>query len=122
MDTIGARAVPRHPDEQRPVMAEVRRPPLLRVGHQSLEVADDGVQIEAVEFLGIVELFAHRIDQRRVVLQTLEIELLRPPVAVLGERPHHVGLFRVLPFLAFFAFFAVAHDRALAFIRHTFLQ
>ena len=99
-------------------MAEVRRPPLLRVGHQGLEVADDGVQVEAREFLGVVELFAHRIDQRRIVLQTLEIELLRPPVAI-RERPHRVGLFRVLPFLAFLA---VAHDRALAFVCYAFLQ
>ena len=99
VDAIGARAVPRHPDEQRPVMAEVRRPPLLRVGHQRLKVADDGVQVEALEFLDVVELLAHRIDEGRIVLQTLEIELLRPPVAV-RERPHRVRLFRVLAFLA----------------------
>ena len=30
VDAIGAGAVPRHADEQRPVMAEVRRPPVLR--------------------------------------------------------------------------------------------
>ena len=33
-DAVGAGAVPRHADEERPVVAEVGRPPVLRVGHQ----------------------------------------------------------------------------------------
>src|SRR6266850_415804 len=37
-DTVGACAVPGHADEQRPVMAEIGRPPLLRVRHQRVEV------------------------------------------------------------------------------------
>ena len=32
-DAIGARAVPGHADEERAIMAVVRGPPLLRVGH-----------------------------------------------------------------------------------------
>ena len=35
---VGARAVPGHADEQRPVVAEVRRPPVLRIRHQRREV------------------------------------------------------------------------------------
>src|SRR5512142_1867749 len=38
-DAVGARAVPRHADEERPVVAEVGRPPLLRVRHECVEVA-----------------------------------------------------------------------------------
>ena len=33
VDAVGAGAVPRHPDEERPVVAVVGRPPVLRVGH-----------------------------------------------------------------------------------------
>src|SRR5581483_7746187 len=35
---VGPRAVPGHADEQRPVVTEVRRPPVLRVAHQIREV------------------------------------------------------------------------------------
>ncbi len=49
-DAVGAGAVPRHPDEQRPVVAEVGRPPLLRVRHQGMQVLDHGIQVEGLEF------------------------------------------------------------------------
>ena len=49
---VGARAVPCHADEQRSVVTEVRRPPVLRVGHQRREVLLHGSQIEGVELLG----------------------------------------------------------------------
>ena len=35
-DSVGAGAVPGHADEQRTIVAEVRRPPILRVGHQRI--------------------------------------------------------------------------------------
>ena len=35
-DAVGARAVPGHADEERPVVAEVRRPPVLRIRHQGM--------------------------------------------------------------------------------------
>src|SRR5581483_3138326 len=37
-DAIRAGAVPRHANEQRPVVAKVRRPPVLRVGHKDLKI------------------------------------------------------------------------------------
>ena len=63
-DAVGAGAMPGHADEQSAVVAEVRRPPVLRVGHQGMQVLDHGVQVEALELLGVVELLAHRIGQR----------------------------------------------------------
>ena len=60
-DAVSAGAVPGQPDEQRPVVAEVRRPPVLRVGHQRREVLLDRCQIEALEGLGVVEGLSHRV-------------------------------------------------------------
>ncbi len=47
-----------------------------------MQVLDHGVEVEALEFLGIVERFAHRIGGGRVGMEHADIELLRPPVAV----------------------------------------
>jgi hypothetical protein len=46
---VGARAVPRHADEERPVVTVVCRPPVLRRGHQCLDVLLHGSEVEAVE-------------------------------------------------------------------------
>ncbi len=75
-DAVRARAVPRHADEQPPIVAKVGRPP-------------HGVQVEAPELLGVVERLAHRIGQGGVPMENLQVQLVRPPVAVhlsAGER------------------------------------
>src|SRR5208282_452550 len=46
---VGTRAVPRHSDEERSVVAEVRRPPVLRIRHQFTEVLLHGLQVETLE-------------------------------------------------------------------------
>ena len=81
-NAVGARAVPRHADEQAAVMAEVGGPPRLRVRHQGMQVFDHRIQIETLEFLGVVELLTHRIGQGGVAVETLKAQLVRPPVAV----------------------------------------
>ena len=52
---LGAGCVPCHPDEERPVVAIVRRPPVLAVGHQRIEVFLKCLQIELLEFFRVVE-------------------------------------------------------------------
>ena len=81
-DAVGAGAVPRHADEQSAIVAEVGRPPLLRVRHQGPQVLDHGVDVEALELLGIVERFAHRIGGGRLGMEHADIEVLWPPVAI----------------------------------------
>ena len=81
-DPVRARAVPCHPDEERPVVAEVRRPPRLRIRHQREQILSERVKIERPERLRVIELLAHRIGLRGVVLQDLQVELIRPPVSV----------------------------------------
>ncbi len=83
-DAVGARAVPGHANEQRAVVAEVGRPPVLRVGHQGGEVFLQRGQIEALEGGGVVEVLVHRIGFRRVLMQQVDAQLLGPPVLVRG--------------------------------------
>ncbi len=67
VDAVGAGAVPRHADEQRAVVAEVSRPPVLRRRHQLDDVGLQRHQVEGGELGGVIEALAHRVDQRRVL-------------------------------------------------------
>src|SRR5471030_154539 len=53
-----------------------------------MQVLDHGVQIEALELLGVVERLSHRIGQGRVLVQNLQVELVRPPARI-GRGPSH---------------------------------
>ncbi len=79
---IRAGAVPCHADEQGPVVAEVRRPPVLRVGQQCAKVLLHGAEIEALELLGVAEALAHGIGQGGMLAQDVERQLVRPPLTV----------------------------------------
>ncbi len=99
-DAVRACAVPRHPNEERPVVAVVGRPPVLRRRHQLIDVLLQGIQVECLELLGVVELLAHRIGQGRVLVEDLQVQLIRPPVSVrhgpsrrvFAESAHHRAL------------------------------
>ncbi|CAB4955834.1 unannotated protein [freshwater metagenome] len=82
---VGASTVPRHTDEEGAVVAVVGGPPVLGVGHQRGEVGLDLAQVEASELARIVEARAHGVGQRRVLVQQPQVELLGPPVAILGS-------------------------------------
>src|SRR2546425_9305612 len=84
-DAVRAGAVPCHANEQRSVVAEVRRPPILRVGHQRHEVLLHGRQVEALELFGVIEALAHRVGQGRVLGRILRVSLMGPPSR--GGRP-----------------------------------
>ena len=89
-DAVRARAVPGHADEERPVVTEVRWPPVLGIRHQCMEVLDDCIEVEALELLRVVERRAHRIRGRRVVMEDAKVQLVRPPVAIgTPGRPVH---------------------------------
>ena len=93
-DAVGAGAVPGHAHHQAAVMAEIGRPPVLRIRHQCLEVGHHGVEVEALELLHIVEVLAHRVGPGGVAVQDADVQVVRPPVAV--ARPcravHHRAL------------------------------
>ena len=81
-DAVGAGAVPGHADEQRTVVAEVGRPPVLRVGHQLAQIVLQRLVVELLELLAIVEGLAQRIGLGRMLAQQVDAQLVRPPVAV----------------------------------------
>ncbi len=90
-DAVGAGAVPRHADEERPVVAVVGRPPVLRRGHQLEEVPLEGLEVELRELLAVVEVLAHGVRQRRVLAEHVEVQLAGPPVPIrrtLDRRVH----------------------------------
>ena len=90
---VGAGAVPGHADEERTVVAPVGRPPVLRVGHDLVDVLLQGLEVELGELRGVVEVAAQRIALERVLMEDLEIELVRPPVLVRhGLAGHLVAL------------------------------
>src|SRR5262249_13158244 len=87
-DAVRARGMPRHPDEERPVVAVVGRPPVLRRRHHLLDVLLPGIHVKFLELLRVIEILAHRIGQGRVRVENCEVELIRPPVLVRpGPRP-----------------------------------
>ena len=81
-DPVGAGAMPRHPDHERAVVAEVGRPPVLRGGQHLLDVPLDGRQIEGLERLGVIERPAQGIGHGGVLGEDLQVQAVRPPVAV----------------------------------------
>ncbi len=81
-DAVRARAMPRHTDEERPIVAVVGGPPVLRCRHQGMEVLDHGIQVEALELFRVIELLVHRIGQGGVLVQDLQVQLIRPPVRI----------------------------------------
>ena len=63
-------------------MSEVRRPPVLRVGHQRQKILFKSRQIEALELFRIVEILAHRIGLRAVLVQNADTQLVWPPIPI----------------------------------------
>ena len=104
---VGARAVPGHADEQRPVVTVVGRPPILRVGHQRVEILLHRRQVQLLELLGVVEALAHGIARGRVLVEDPQVQLVRPPVPV-GRSAAGDG------------FVGAARHRALALDSHDF--
>ena len=64
-NAVRPRAVPRHANEERSIVAIIRRPPRLRCGHQGMQILDDGMQVERLELRGVIELLVHRIGEAR---------------------------------------------------------
>ena len=77
---IGPSAVPGHADEEGAVVPIVRRPPRLRGGQHLADIGLDCIEIEAGEFLGIVEIGAIGIGLRLVLAQRGQVNALGPPL------------------------------------------
>ena len=105
---VGARRVPRHTNHQTAIVTPICRPPILAVGHQLVHVLFERFVIEFFDFFAVVEVFAHRVCLAVVLVQDVQIQVLRPP----GR--HIALLLRIGP----------VHDRALTttiILRHRIL-
>jgi hypothetical protein len=51
-----------------------------------MKIFDYSIQVEALEFLGVIKLLAHRIGQVGMLMESLKVQLIRPPVTVHGCR------------------------------------
>ena len=83
---VGAGGVPRHADEQRAVVAPVGGPPVLRRAHDLDEVGFDRLEVQLGDGPLVVEVLAERVGLARGPVENLQVDLVRPPVAV-GPRP-----------------------------------
>ena len=81
-DAIGPGTVPGHPDEEWSVVSVIGRPPRLRHGHQLPQVPLQRLEIEPAKLRGIVEVSAQRICSGSVLMEDLQVQLIRPPVGI----------------------------------------
>ena len=81
---VGAGGVPGHADHEAAVVTVVRRPPILRVGHQVGQVLLQGLVVQLLERLSVVEVGVHGVGHRLVLVQDGEVQAVRPPIAVAG--------------------------------------
>ncbi len=63
-------------------MSEIRRPPVLGIRHQRVEVLFQRREIEFLELICVVEASAHGIGQGGILVKHFEVQLIRPPIAV----------------------------------------
>ena len=105
---IRPRTVPRHPNKERTIMPVIRRPPCLRRRHQLLQILPHRLQIQLLKRLRIIKITSQRIPLVRVLMQNLQVQLLRPPVAIRHGSGGSVALRTRLG----------AHHRALADVFH----
>jgi hypothetical protein len=112
LDAVRAGGVPRHPDEERPVVAVVRRPPVLRCRHDVEDVPLQRVDVEGLELLGVVEVRAHRIEPGLVLVEHRQVQLIRPPV------PDRPGAMRLGIRRGDSGAFALADASSLVLVRH----
>ena len=87
LDAVGAGAVPRHADEEAGRSGRSRRATspatsVISVG----EVLLHRREVEGLELLGVVEVVAHGVGHRGVLVEHLQVQLIRPPVLV-GRGP-----------------------------------
>ena len=82
VNAVRPRTVPRHSDEESPVVAEVRRPPVLRGRHHRLDVLLHGGEIERQELFSVIEPITHGVACGVVRVECAQVQLIRPPVPI----------------------------------------
>ena len=73
------------------IVAKVGGPPVLRVGHEGIEVLLERIVVELLELVGVVEVGAERVLSGVVLAEDVGPELVGPPVCVPGAGASDVG-------------------------------
>jgi hypothetical protein len=68
--------------EERALVTEVGRPPILKIGYQRSEISLHGSQINACKNLGVVEVLVDRARLVRVLAEQIKPWLLCPRIAI----------------------------------------
>ena len=90
-DAVGTGAVPGHADEEWAVVAVIGGPPGLRISHEGVEVLDDGIEVEGLEFFGVVEGGSERVGKSGVLVEDGEVEAVGPPFGIGQDLARVVG-------------------------------
>ena len=106
-DAVGAGAVPGHANEHRAVVAKVRRPPVLGVGHQISQVFFQRRQIQAFEGFRVIKVLVHRVGHGRMLMQDVQPQLIRPPIPIGDAAARDIVVME--------GTFALGHDRSPCF-------
>ncbi len=118
--TVGTCRVPGKADHQAAIMAIVGRPPFLIFRHQGGQVFLQRCEVERLDLLAIVKVFAERVRLGVVLVQDVEVQRIRPPIhhrAAHSRHPamHHrtlagawlvISIHIALPLLKLFGTFA----------------
>ncbi len=85
-DAIGTGTVPGHANKKATIMTEIRRPPVLGVGHERIQIFLHRSEIKTVECLGVIETFVHGIGLGGMLIEKVQTQLVGPPILV-GRPP-----------------------------------
>ena len=59
--TVSTGSMPGHPNEERTIVPKICRPPVLRIGHQIIEIFFKGIVIDGLKLFPIIKIILHRI-------------------------------------------------------------
>src|SRR5690606_4964927 len=77
-------AVPGHADPYPAVVSPVRWAPVLSLCHQDFQVVFNRVEVDFFKGFGVIEVVAQRVRFAIVLVQDVEVQVIRPP--------SHVGI------------------------------
>jgi len=89
-DTVGAGTVPGHPDKQTTIVTKVRRPPVLGICHERIQIFLYCIKIQTVECFGVIKVLIHGIGLGGMLIEEVQTQLVGPPVLVCGATPCRV--------------------------------
>jgi hypothetical protein len=89
-NSVSARAVPSHSDEETTVVTKVGWPPILGVGHHGGDVLLQALVVNGLEGGEVVKILAEGVCDGGVLAENVELDGLGPPVGVSGAATSNI--------------------------------